>query len=131
VSDSARPLIYIAGPFRADTPWEIEQNVRRAEECGFMVAKMDGIPVIPHAMYRFYQDSLPDAFWLEAGLAVLRTCDAVAVCATQLAAEKSVGTTGEIAEAKARGLCVFYVAHSHGAIDLHGWILSWIKEHRK
>ena len=24
-------LVYIAGPFRAPTPWQVEQNVRRAE----------------------------------------------------------------------------------------------------
>lgn len=102
------PLIYIAGPFRAPTPWEIEQNIRRAEEFGLAVAKAGGIPVIPHAMYRFFQDSLPDEFWLQAGLEILQPCHAVAVCVSRERSLQSLGTCGEIGSAVNQGIPVFY-----------------------
>lgn len=57
--------VYIAGPFRAPTPWEVETNIRTAETNGLYVAKLGAIPRIPHTMYRFFDGSLPDEFWLE------------------------------------------------------------------
>ena len=136
MSDSARPLIYIAGPFRASTPWEIEQNVRRAEEHGLWVAKLGGIPLVPHTMYRFYQNSLPDAFWLEAGLALLRSCNAVAVACSKTRAFDSKGTVGEIADAKMRNVRVFYGRYPDEMDDAAsaafvGWIETWIRERTK
>jgi nucleoside 2-deoxyribosyltransferase len=89
----SRPKIYIAGPFRASTPWEIEQNVRCAEAHGLLVAQLGAIPIIPHAMYRFFQDALPDEFWLEAGLRIMDGCQALSVCVAEERA--GTGTTGE------------------------------------
>lgn len=67
--------IYIAGPFRAATAWAIEANVFAAARWALEVAKLGAVPVIPHTMYRFFHGTLPDAFWLEATLALLRLCD--------------------------------------------------------
>jgi nucleoside 2-deoxyribosyltransferase len=121
-----RPLIYIAGPFRAPTPWEIEQNVRRAEEYALSVAQLGGIPLCPHTMYRFYQNSLTDEFWLEAGLVLLRRCDAVVVTVPYPDSLKSAGTTAEIAEAESRGMPVFHVLGS-----LREWMVRQIMERTK
>lgn len=41
-------MIYIAGPYSADTVDEVNKNVRRAEEAGQMVLGMGLLPVIPH-----------------------------------------------------------------------------------
>jgi nucleoside 2-deoxyribosyltransferase len=122
----ARPLIYIAGPFRADTSWGIEQNIRRAEEHGLLVARLGGIPVIPHTMHRFYQDALPDEFWLEAGLALLRICAAVAVCVDEERAQRSFGTVAEIGEARVRGLPVHHNDRDTRAFQF--WIDTRIAE---
>jgi hypothetical protein len=125
---TSRPLIYIAGPFRADTPWGIELNIRRAEEHGLRIVKLGGIPVIPHTMYRFFQNSLPDDFWLEAGLALLRPCNAVAVTVDSSSAQRSRGTVGEIAAARESGIPVFYYERADGETTAR-WIDNWIKEH--
>lgn len=74
---SPRPLVYIAGPFRAKTPFLIEENIRSAERVGLRVCEAGAAALIPHTMYRFFQHSLPDAFWLDAGLDLLRKCDAI------------------------------------------------------
>lgn len=68
-------VIYVAGPYRGDTPWDVEQNIRRAEELGLEVAKLGAIPLIPHTQYRFYQGQLPDSFWIEGTLELLRRCN--------------------------------------------------------
>ena len=74
---SNRPLVYIAGPFRAKTPFLIEENIRSAERIGLKVCEYGAVALIPHTMYRFFQNSLPDDFWLDAGLDLLRKCDAI------------------------------------------------------
>jgi hypothetical protein len=70
-------VIYVAGPFRADTPWEQEQNVRVAEEYALKLWKMGAAVICPHAMTRFYQDSLPDDTFLAGDFEILRRCDAI------------------------------------------------------
>lgn len=70
-------LFYIAGPFRGPTPWEVECNIREAEALGLLVAKAGGLPIIPHAMYRYFDKALPDQFWLAGTEDLLLRCDAV------------------------------------------------------
>ncbi len=135
---TSRPLIYIAGPFRADTPWAIEKNVRKAETLGLSVARMGGIPIIPHTMYRFFQNSLPDAFWLEVGIEILRRCHVVAVAfPSRVRAQESRGTAEEIATALEFGLPVFYDGvYSSDPLKLWAdclqeWIADWIKRKKE
>jgi len=102
------PMVYVAGPFRAKDAWGIECNIREAENLGLRVASFGVVPVIPHTMYRFFQGSLPDEFWLQAGLALLRACVSVVVTTTRIGAETSAGTMAEVDEARRLGLPVFF-----------------------
>jgi hypothetical protein len=70
-------LVYIAGPFRGKNAWEVENNIREAEGVGFAVANLGMIPVIPHTMYRFFDGTLDDKFWLDATLELMHRCDAL------------------------------------------------------
>lgn len=70
-------IIYVAGPFRGPTPWDVECNIRQAEELALQVAKAGAVPLVPHTLYRFFDKSLPDEFWLDATSDLLRRCDAV------------------------------------------------------
>lgn len=74
---TTRTIVYIAGPFRGETPWAVEQNVREAEALALDVARAGFIPLCPHAMYRHFDKSLPDAFWLEATRELLVLADAI------------------------------------------------------
>lgn len=69
-------IIYVAGPYRAKSPWEVELNIRKAEEYGLEVGKLGAVPLIPHTMYRFYQGQLTDDFWLQGTMLLLRRSDA-------------------------------------------------------
>jgi hypothetical protein len=103
-----KPRIYVAGPFRGETPWIVESNVRRAEEVGLRVAKLGAIPVIPHTMYRFYQGSWSDEFWDEATLSLLHTCQAMVVDRPHAEVLDSAGTLREIEDCHANKRFYFY-----------------------
>lgn len=97
-------VIYIAGPFRGPSAWEIEQNVRRAECLALEVWQLGAAALCPHANTRFFQGAAPDEVWLAGTLEMLRRCDAVLVVPHEV---HSVGTASEIAEAQRRGVPVF------------------------
>ena len=97
--------VYIAGPFRASSAWLVECNVREAEALSFQVAMLGAVPVCPHSMYRFFDRTLPDQFWLEATLELLRACSAVVFTDRW---EASQGARGEEAEARRLGLPRFF-----------------------
>ena len=97
-------VVYIAGPFRGATPWDVEQNVRRAEALALEVARMGAMPLCPHANTRHFDGQLTAEFWLEGTLELLRRCDAVLLVPGW---ETSSGTKAEVAEAERLGSPVF------------------------
>ena len=68
-------VIYVAGPFRGKTAWEVEKNIRHAEHLGFEIAKLGAVPLIPHTLYRFFNGELTDQFWLDGTMELLKRCD--------------------------------------------------------
>jgi hypothetical protein len=98
-------LVYVAGPFRASTPWLIEQNVRRAEEASLEVWKMGAVAVTPHLLTRHFQDALPDEVWIDGLMSLMSTCDVMLVLPGW---KNSSGTKAEIAEAGRLKKNIFY-----------------------
>jgi hypothetical protein len=87
-------VVYIAGPFRGPNAWEVEKNIRRAEELAFEVNSLGGcIALCPHTNTRFFSGTLTDEFWLEGTKELLRRCDAVAFTADW---KRSVGARDEL-----------------------------------
>ncbi len=103
-------IVFIAGPFRAATPWEQEQNIRRAETLALEVWREGHVALCPHAMTRFYQDAAPDDVWLSGMRMLLARSDAVL---TVDGWEESEGSRLEIDVAREHGLPVY---HSIGQI---------------
>jgi hypothetical protein len=116
-------LIYIAGKFRGPTAWDIEQNIRRAEEVGMEVALLGGAPVIPHANMRFFRGTKDDAFWLAATMAMLERCDAVMMVPNW---PHSAGACAERDRAMELGLPVFESDTTETAPG--GAFSEWLKE---
>ncbi len=83
--------IYIAGPYRAPSPWLLEQNVRRAEEMALQVAEAGACPVCPHTMTRFLHGTCDMDFWLRATMEMLRRCDGIILLPKWRLSEGSVG----------------------------------------
>lgn len=95
-------LVYVAGKYRGETAWQVEQNIREAEELGFHLAETYGVvPVIPHTMYRHFDGELTDDFWLEGTLELMRRCDAIVMHPNW---EDSSGAVGELEEAAEIGM---------------------------
>lgn len=69
-------LVYVAGPYRAKTAWGIECNIHRARCVGVEVARLGLMPVIPRTSTA-HLDVVPDDFWLEGTLELMRRCDAL------------------------------------------------------
>lgn len=72
-------LVYIAGPYRAPTEWEVLGNIRRAEEVALRVWKAGAACICPHKNTAFFGGAAPDDVWLTGDLEMVRRCDAV-VC---------------------------------------------------
>ena len=70
-------VVYIAGPFRGPTAWDIAENIRNAERVGFEIAKFGAMPLIPHANTAHFHGTLPDQFWLDGTMELLRRCDGI------------------------------------------------------
>jgi len=104
--DAPIPLVYIAGPYRAATAWEVEANIRRAEEVAYRVARCGALPVCPHANSRgYFQGCAPDEFWLRGYLALLERLDALFLIDGGRASD---GSVAEVGRAMDRGLPIFY-----------------------
>lgn len=97
-------VVYVAGPFRGPTSWEIEENIRRAERLALDVWRLGAACICPHTNTRFFQGAANDEVWLRGDLAILEKCDAVMLTPDW---ERSSGATAEVAHAKARGIPVF------------------------
>jgi hypothetical protein len=110
-------VAFIAGPYRGETPWDVELNIRRAEELAFWVATQGVSPLCPHTNSRFFDKTITDEFWLAATTELLHRCDALILVEGW---EGSSGVRGELDEAKALGLPVFE-SDDAGRIDFVRW----------
>lgn len=73
-------LIYIAGPYTAETPEGIQENVEAAQQLGREVMSLfpgKVLAVVPHSMGKGLESQEDYAFWCEATIEVMKRCDAV------------------------------------------------------
>ena len=68
-------LVYVAGPYRGPSTWQIDRNISAAREWGMLVAMCGAYPVIPHSNTAHFDGTLDDRFWLEGTLELLSRCD--------------------------------------------------------
>lgn len=98
-------VVYVAGPFRGPTAWDVEQNIRRAEALALEVWRLGMAAICPHANTRFFDKAAPDEAFLDGDLAILRRCDAVLLTPDWA---RSQGALGEKLEAARCGIPVFF-----------------------
>lgn len=72
---NAPPLIYVAGPYRAATTWQIDRNITNARVWGAKLAGWGAYPVIPHSNTAHMDGAADDALWLAGTMELLRRCD--------------------------------------------------------
>lgn len=97
-------VVYIAGKYRAPTPWGVEQNIQAAEAVAAKVIQAGHMPLTPHKNTAHMEGLADDAFFLAGTMELLRRCDAVLLVSGW---ERSVGARAEVVEANRLGLPVF------------------------
>ncbi len=98
-------VVYIAGRYRGADAWEVERNIRKAEELAYAVAECGAMPLCPHTNTRFFNDTLDAQFWLDGTLELMRRCDAVMFTDDW---QLSAGARGEHEEAERLNLPRIY-----------------------
>ena len=98
-------VVYVAGPFRGKDSWEMEQNIRRAEELALEVWRAGHAAICPHTNTRFFQGAAKDEVWLFGDLAILERCDAVLMTPNW---ERSEGAKAERQHAIIHHIPIFY-----------------------
>lgn len=98
-------LVYVAGPYRADTEHGIIKNIRAAEEVALRVWKSGAACICPHKNTSMLGGECDDEVWLRGDLEMLRRCDAL-VCVDGW--QDSRGTVAEIGFAHDMFIPVFY-----------------------
>jgi nucleoside 2-deoxyribosyltransferase len=73
--------VYIIGPYRSDSSWQVEQNIREAEDVAAILWNQGFSVFCPHTNTRFFNTGVaPDSTFLEGDLEWLKQADlAVAV----------------------------------------------------
>lgn len=101
--------IFIAGPYSAETPDEILENVRRAMAAALALIEAGHQPYVPHLSHWLdefaaaEQNLIPYDRWLQLALSFVLCCDAL------LCLGPSPGADQEAALAKELGLPVYHV----------------------
>jgi len=103
-------VIYIAGPFRAPTAWQIEKNVRAAEEVAHWVWMQGHVALCPHTNTRFFNGEGTDQLWIDGTLELMWRCDGMLLVPDW---QHSVGTNGEVRQATQRKMPYFEYATEH------------------
>lgn len=96
-------LIYIAGPYSAETPELIRKNVETAKVAGQEILRRGHACICPHSMTHDWDigTGLPYEVFLETDLEILRRCDAILMLPGW---SKSRGSVAEFQEAGCLGL---------------------------
>lgn len=68
-------LVYIAGPYRAPTPWGVEQNIRNAMDAAVMVWRAGLWALCPHANTARMEDMTSDESFLAGAWGDASYCD--------------------------------------------------------
>jgi hypothetical protein len=100
-----KKIIYIAGPYRGKTGWEIEENIRRAERIALEVWQKGYAAICPHANSRFFFGELDEDHVLEGCLEILRRSDGMLLIPGW---EASEGARVEWSEALGRRIPIYF-----------------------
>jgi hypothetical protein len=98
-------IIYVAGPYRADTIRGMVENIRRAEVAALHLWKSGWAVICPHKNTELFDGHCADDVWLRGDLEILARCDAVYMVKGW---ENSEGAKAEHDLARSLGLTTIY-----------------------
>ena len=100
-------VIYIAGPYRNKSEYEVSENIRIAGWYALHVWKLGGVALCPHKNTAFFggAHNISDDVWLRGDLELLNRCDAIYVTSTW---QDSSGAKAEVQFALDHNIPVLY-----------------------
>lgn len=98
-------VAYVAGPYRSETIYGIEQNIQRAKRLAAELWKHGYAVICPHANSAFMDGVCDDETFLKGGLELLRRSDFIVILDGW---ENSEGTRKELELAKSLGIPIFF-----------------------
>lgn len=98
-------VLYVAGPYRAKTEYQVLQNIREAEAIAVELWKMGFAVICPHKNTAFLGGAkdMPDSVWLRGDLEIIERCDAIVLSPRW---RTSTGTIAEKEHAQKLGIPV-------------------------
>lgn len=97
-------LVYVAGAYRAPTPWGVQQNINAAAAIAAKVHAAGMFAVCPHLNSAHMEGVADDAHFLNGTMALMRVCHAVILVSNW---RSSAGALAEVAEAMRLGIPVY------------------------
>ena len=104
-------IVYVAGPYRADSEWGIRKNIEKCANRAMEVWETAkggwprAVAVTPCMNTSFFGGTVPDSVWLDGYLSLLLRCDAIIMADGW---ENSSGSLAEIRFAEENNIPVFY-----------------------
>ena len=101
-------IIYVSGPYRADTENEVFENIIRARSAPYKLWHEGWAVICPHTNTMFMGSMLSgedSIMFIEGDLEIVKRCDAIYMLKGW---EKSEGAEMELDVASERGLDVYY-----------------------
>lgn len=114
-----RPVVFVSGPFRGNSAYQQELNIRRAEGVALELWRLGVAVVCPHANSRHFEGAMPEDGFLEGYLAILERCDAMVLTPRW---SESEGAQREFEKAQASAIPIFHWPEERAKFIL------WIKE---
>lgn len=117
-------LIYIAGPYRADSEFKVEMNCRDAESAALLVWRLGGCALCPHKNTRNFGGALDDEVWLEGDIEMMIRCDGVLMTRRW---ESSSGAQNEHDVAIRQCIPIAYLPDADTInVSMFAWLRSWM-----
>lgn len=107
-------LIYVAGPYRAETEAGVHANIQAAEGFAIAILKMGAMPVCPHKNSAYLGGVVEDEVILKGDLELMQRCDAVFMMPSW---RESSGATQEHDIARELGITRLFTL-----VDLQNWL---------
>jgi len=100
-----KTIVYIAGPYKGKTEWDVLNNIRAAEKTALKYWRLGYTVICPHKNTALMGGSCPDKTWLDGDIEILKRCDIIVMVQGW---EKSKGAITEHELAYELGIEVIY-----------------------
>jgi len=98
-------VAYIAGPYRGKTHYDIEKNIRAAEEVAIKYWRLGFAVICPHKNTAHFDGLAPDDTWLLGDIEILKKCDIIVMMENY---QQSEGAKIELETASKNGLEIIF-----------------------